>query len=261
MGIVNITPDSFSDGGQWLDVSAAVDHALQLEADGAHLLDLGGESTRPGATEVTVEEELRRVIPVVTALAGRVQIPLSIDTTKSEVAREALAAGAMIINDISGLRHDAAMVEVCVEFRAGVICMHMQGTPRTMQQAPHYTNVVGEICNFFRTRQTELCQRGLQQNQLVWDPGVGFGKSAEHNVTILSSIAQFHELGRPVLIGHSRKRFLQKVIGRPVDERQFGTLGVSLGVIAQGADIIRVHDVAAHRDALIAFRAVTPSLP
>lgn len=257
MGIVNLTPDSFSDGGQWCDISAAVDHAVQLEADGAHFLDLGGESTRPGATPVTVDEELRRVIPVLTALAGRVQIPLSIDTTKSQVAREALAAGAAIINDISGLRYDDAMADVCCEFQAGVICMHMQGTPQTMQQAPHYTDVVSEICDFFRSRQQELTQRGIHANQLVWDPGVGFGKTAEHNITILSSIARFRQLGRPILIGHSRKRFLQRVIGRPVDERQYGTLGVSLGVASQGADIIRVHDVAAHRDALVAYQAVT----
>ncbi|MBI1345406.1 dihydropteroate synthase [bacterium] len=259
MGIVNITPDSFSDGGQWFDSSRAIDHALQLAADGAEILDLGGESTRPGAEPVLLSDELRRVMPVVEALASQVGVPLSIDTMKAEVAREALSAGASIINDISGLRFDPEMVSVCCESRAGVVCMHMQGTPQTMQQAPTYTDVVREICDFFSHREHELVQQGLSSEQLVWDPGVGFGKTAAHNVAILSAVDKFRELGRPVLIGHSRKRFLQRVIGRAVDERQYGTLGVSLGVAAQGADIIRVHDVAAHRDALVAFQAVTDS--
>lgn len=257
MGIVNITPDSFSDGGKFLAVTAAVEHAIQLENEGADLLDLGGESTRPGAEPVSELEELRRVIPVVERLAGQVRIPLSIDTTKARVAREALIAGAAIINDISGLRSDPEIADVCREFGAGVICMHMQGTPQTMQQAPTYQAVVAEIAEFFRERQKSLTASGLGAEQLVWDPGVGFGKTAQHNLEILGKIGVFRELGRPVLIGHSRKRFLQKVLGKPVDERMFGTLGVSLALAAQGADIIRVHDVAAHRDALIAYRAVT----
>lgn len=256
MGIVNITPDSFSDGGQWFDVNQAVEHACQLEADGAHLIDLGGESSRPGADPISVNEELKRVIPVVERLAEHLSVPISIDTTKSQVAREALQAGAAIINDISGLQFDAEMVDVCCEFQAGVVCMHMQGTPKTMQVNPQYSNVVQEICEFFRQREEILIREGLALEQLVWDPGVGFGKSAFHNVQILSSIATFHELGRPILIGHSRKRFLQKVVERPVDERLFGTLGVSLALVAQGADIIRVHDVAAHRDAITAYHTI-----
>ncbi|MDX1966409.1 MAG: dihydropteroate synthase [Planctomycetaceae bacterium] len=256
MGIVNITPDSFSDGGKFLAATAAVEHALQLENEGADLLDLGGESTRPGAEPVSELEELRRVIPVVERLAGQVRIPLSIDTTKARVAREALAAGAAIINDISGLRSDPEIADVCREFGAGVICMHMQGTPQTMQHAPTYQDVVAEIAEFFRERQKSLAASGLAAEQLVWDPGVGFGKTAQHNLDILGNIGVFRELGRPVLIGHSRKRFLQKVLGKPVDERMFGTLGVSLALAAQGVDIIRVHDAAAHRDALIAFQSV-----
>ncbi len=257
MGIVNVTPDSFSDGGKFLSVAAAVEHALLLENEGADLLDLGGESTRPGAEPVTEEEELNRVIPVVERLAGQIRVPLSIDTTKSRVAREALAAGAAIINDISGLQSDPRMADVCGESGAGVICMHMQGRPQTMQLAPTYQDVVVEVCEFFRERQQTLISAGLAAEQLVWDPGIGFGKTALHNLEILGKIAGFRELGRPVLIGHSRKRFLQKVLGKSVDERMFGTLGVSLAVAAQGADIIRVHDVAAHRDALVAFRAIT----
>lgn len=262
MGIVNVTPDSFSDGQRYLHVNDAVEQAQRLVDSGADLIDIGGESTRPGAEPVSVEEELRRVVPVIEQLQGRIAVPISIDTTKAVVAHAALSAGAAIVNDISALRFDPEMVGVCVEFRAGVVAMHMQGTPQTMQNDPRYDDVVREVAQFFRQRQTELFAQGLLPSQLVWDPGVGFGKTAAHNVALLSDVAALRAAGQPILIGHSRKRFLKHVIGREVDERLAGTIGVTLAVAAQGAYIIRVHDVQANRDALAAFlalRSVTPS--
>lgn len=256
MGIVNATPDSFSDGGQFLSVNAAVDHGWQLIEQGADLLDIGGESTRPGAEPVSLAEELRRTIPVIEQLAGKVAAPISVDTTKSEVARQALAAGAEIVNDISGLQFDPAMIEVCRQSGAGVVCMHMQGTPQTMQSNPTYGDVVQEICGYFRERLATLGQNGIPPERVMLDPGVGFGKTAEHNLQILSHIAEFHQLGRPMLIGHSRKRFLKKLIGREVDERLAGGIGVSLALAAQGVEMLRVHDVAAHRDAILAWQTI-----
>jgi dihydropteroate synthase len=256
MGILNTTPDSFSDGGRYLDAEAAVEHGLSLVEDGADILDVGGESTRPGAALVTVEEELRRTIPVIRALVGQTNVPLSIDTTKAEVARQALEAGAEIVNDISGLRFDPKMPDVCAGARAGVVCMHMQGTPQTMQDAPHYDDAVTEIRAYFEQRLSDLEQAGIEPRRIVLDPGVGFGKTAEHNLEVLSHIDVFRALGCPVLIGHSRKRFLSKVLGRPVEERTFGTIGVAVALAAQSTDILRVHDVRAVRDALVAWAAV-----
>ncbi len=256
MGIVNVTPDSFSDGGQNLDVEQAVEHALRLEADGAHILDLGAESTRPGAEPVPLQEELRRLIPVVERLAGLVRVPLSIDTYKAEVARQALAAGAKIVNDISGLQFDPEMVRVVANSGAGIVCMHIQGTPQTMQTAPAYQDVVRDIANYFASRLAFLQSEGVSPEQIVWDPGIGFGKTAEHNLEILSHVAAFRVQGRPVLIGHSRKGFLKRILGRSVDERQSGTLGVSLALAEQGTEILRIHDVASARDALVAWQTV-----
>jgi len=256
MGIVNVTPDSFSDGGAYLEPAAAVDHGLQLVDQGADILDVGGESTRPGSEPVSLADELRRVIPVVELLAAKTAIPISVDTTKAEVARQALAAGARIVNDISGLQFDPAMPAVCREFGAGVVCMHIQGTPQTMQIAPHYQDVVQEITTFFQQRTAAMLEQGLELEQLVFDPGVGFGKTAEHNLEILSHVSAFRAFDRPVLIGHSRKRFLKRIVGRAVDERLFATVGVSIALVAQGVDILRVHDVAATRDALLAYETV-----
>jgi dihydropteroate synthase len=256
MGILNVTPDSFSDGGHFADPAAAVAHAADLVTQGADILDIGGESTRPGAEPVSLEDELQRVIPVIERVAGQCSIPISVDTYKAEVARQALQAGAHIVNDISGLQFDPQMVDVCHEFSAGVVCMHIQGTPQTMQAAPHYDEVVREIVHYFEERQAWLLSQGLTADQLVFDPGIGFGKTAEHNLDILSHIAEFRRLGRPVLIGHSRKRFLKRVLGRAVDELQFGTVGVSIALAAQGVDILRVHDIAATRDALLAWDTV-----
>lgn len=261
MGIVNITPDSFSDGGQFLDVERAVAHALQLAEQGADILDLGGESTRPNATPVSLEEELARVLPVVEQLASRTELPLSIDTTKAEVARRCLAAGAEIINDISGLTFDPEMPAVCSEYRAGIVCMHIQGTPQTMQLNPTYGDCARDIHDWLRARLEFLESRGIPSERTVIDPGIGFGKTAEHNVTLLASIRQFRQLGRPVLVGHSRKGFLKKVLGRDLDERLAGTIGVAIALAAQHTDIIRVHDVAAVQDALRAWRTVMREVP
>lgn len=258
MGIVNATPDSFSDGGHFLDESLAIEHALRLVAEGAQIIDIGGESTRPGATPVGADEELRRVLPVVTGLARQSSVLISIDTTKAAVAQAALDSGARIVNDISGLTFDPAMPAVCAKTGAGVVCMHIRGTPQTMQDDPQYGNVVEEICAHFEARLTALEAAGVPREAVVLDPGIGFGKTAEHNLAILRNVATFRALGRPVCIGHSRKRFLKKLLGRPVDERPFGTVGISVGVALLGAEIIRVHDVAASRDAILACRAVLP---
>jgi len=256
MGIVNVTPDSFSDGGQFLEADRAVEQGLHLAEQGADILDVGGESTRPGADAVPTSEELRRVLPVVERLASATPVPVSIDTTKALVAMRAIEAGAVIVNDISGLRFDSEMPQVCAQSDVGVICMHIQGTPRTMQQDPTYDDVVGDICAYFRNRLAALERAGVAPDRVVLDPGIGFGKTAEHNVSILSNIAALRALGRPVLIGHSRKRFLGKLLGRPVEERMMGTVGISVALAAQSVDILRVHDVGAVRDALLGWYAV-----
>lgn len=256
MGIVNVTPDSFSDGGSFLDSERAVEHAQSLIEQGADILDVGGESTRPGAEAVSEAEELRRVIPVIERLASITQIPISIDTTKATVAREALAAGASIVNDVSALTLDPQMVKVCSDSDCGVIAMHMRGTPRTMQDNPQYTDVVSEIVDYLKQRLDSLADQGIDPNRVSLDPGIGFGKTAAHNVEILSNIAAFRALGRPVLIGHSRKRFLKKLIGREIDERTAGTIGVAIALAQQHTDIIRVHDVRAVKDAITAWQAI-----
>lgn len=256
MGIVNATPDSFSDGGRFFDAEPAVAHALRLVEEGAAIVDVGGESTRPGAEPVSVEEELRRAVPIVRRIADQSRVLISIDTTKARVAREALAAGAHIVNDISGLTFDPEMPGVCAELAAGVVCMHIRGTPRTMQDDPRYDDVVTDVCAFLAGRLDTLERAGIARTRVALDPGVGFGKTAEHNIELLSHIDRLRALGRPVCIGHSRKGFLKKLLGRPVDERLFGTVGVAVAVALQGAEIIRVHDVAAARDAIVACRAV-----
>lgn len=256
MGIVNVTPDSFSDGGRFADLEAAVDHALSLADEGADILDIGGESSRPGALPVPEREEIRRVVDVVAEVVRQTSRPVSIDTTKAEVARQSLEAGATIVNDISGLRFDEDMPAVCAACGAGVVCMHMQGTPQTMQDGPHYENVVGEIREFFRGRLDTLASQGIDPERVVLDPGIGFGKTAEHNLQILLNVGRFRDLGRPVLIGHSRKRFLKNVLGREVEERSAGTLGVAIALAMQSVDILRVHDVRAVRDALLAWQTV-----
>lgn len=260
MGILNVTPDSFSDGGQFPLVENAIARALQMEADGADIIDIGGESTRPGAEPVMLEEELRRTIPVIRELATRVRIPISIDTTKAEVARQALEAGAEIVNDISGLTFDPDMLEVCRLHDAGICLMHIQGTPQTMQQNPTYVDVVQEVIEFLQ-RQVDRClMAGILPERMCVDPGIGFGKTAEHNLQLLKSVSHLQRgLQRPVLIGHSRKRFLSKILGRSVEERESGTIGVSIALAEQGVDILRIHDVRSVRDALVAWDIVRNS--
>lgn len=257
MGILNVTPDSFSDGGQHSGVEAAVAHGIALADAGADIIDIGGESTRPGADPVDIAEELRRTIPVIRELAGRVCIPLSIDTTKAEVARQAMDAGALIVNDISGLTFDEGMISVCCDHNAAVCAMHIKGTPQSMQDAPHYDDVVAEVCEFLHQRLQVLTSAGLKPSQICLDPGIGFGKTAEHNLQLMQALPHLRNaLSRPVLIGHSRKRFLSSVLGRSVEERLAGTLGVSIALAELGADILRVHDVRATRDALVAHATI-----
>jgi dihydropteroate synthase len=258
MGIVNATPDSFSDGGQWFAAPAALERALQLVSEGADIIDIGGESSRPGARGVAVAEELRRVVPVIGELAGQSSVLISIDTTKAEVARAALSAGAHIVNDISGLTFDSEMKRVCADSAAGVICMHMQGTPETMQADPRYDDVVREVRDYLVARLDDLEQHGIPRERVALDPGIGFGKSAEHNVELLSHVGALRAAGRPVCIGHSRKRFLKRLLGREIDERLFATVGVAVAVALQKAEIIRVHDIAPVRDAVLACRALVP---
>ncbi|MGH7992649.1 MAG: dihydropteroate synthase [Limisphaerales bacterium] len=244
MGVVNITPDSFSDGGKYLDVNAAVVRALALVAQGAEILDLGGESTRPGAEPVNEAEELRRVLPVVRQLAGRVSIPISVDTTKPAVARAALAAGASIINDVAANREDGLMWEIVAEFKAGYVCMHARGTPRTMQENPVYQDVVREAGEFFQERLERLNANGVAADQIVLDVGIGFGKTAEHNLQLLANLRSFTTMARPLLIGVSRKSFIGKLLGADLTERLPASLACACLAIESGAQIIRAHDVA-----------------
>jgi dihydropteroate synthase len=249
MGIVNVTPDSFSDGGRFFDPNAAIAHALDLIRQGADLLDIGGESTRPGSQPIALDEELRRVVPVVAALAQQTNVPISIDTSKSEVAAACLEAGAHIINDVTGLTGDPHMADVARDHGAGVIVMHMQGTPATMQLAPHYDDVIADIANFFAECIQTLTTAGIAADAICLDPGIGFGKTREHNITLLSKLADFQRFGRPVCLGVSRKGFLGKLLDRPLEERLAGSLAAAAFALAQHAvQILRVHDVAETRD-------------
>jgi dihydropteroate synthase len=255
MGIVNVTPDSFSDGGDFLDHAAAVNHALTLAADGADILDIGGESTRPYSRPVDAAVELRRVVPVIAELVERAAVPISIDTSKAEVAREALAAGADIINDVTALSGDPRMMEVACNSAAGICAMHLRGTPQTMQDDPCYTDVVREIFDYLRARRDALVAAGIDSNRIALDPGIGFGKSHQHNLTLLANCHRFHDLGSPLVVGHSRKGFIGKVLGDKAADRTAGTIGVALSLAAQGVQIIRVHDVKPVREALLLFEA------
>jgi dihydropteroate synthase len=255
MGIVNVTPDSFSEGGQFLDPDAAVAHAMQLVADGADLLDIGGESTRPYSTPVDPDEELRRVLPVVERLASQVAVPISIDTSKAMVARAAVKAGAEIINDITGLEGDPEMIQVAADTGVGVCAMHMQGTPQTMQDDPKYADVVHEVFVYLQDRRNALVAAGIRLERICLDPGIGFGKTHEHNIALMSKCRTFHALGRPLLVGHSRKGFLGKLIGDKEADRTNATVGAAIGLAVQGVQIIRVHDVRPVREALAAFEA------
>ena len=242
MGVVNVTPDSFSDGGKFLDQPRALDHALQLVEDGADILDIGGESSRPSATPVPPDEELRRVIPLVQAIAEQTPVLVSVDTYKAQVAAEALSAGAHIVNDITSLS-DPDMASFVAEAQAGLILMHMQGTPQTMQNEPHYQDVVTEVHHYLHTRMEVAVGQGVARRRIAIDPGIGFGKLLEHNLEILRRIEEFRSFTVPVLIGTSRKSFIGHILDRPVDDRLLGTAATVACAILRGADIVRVHDV------------------
>jgi dihydropteroate synthase len=244
MGVVNVTPDSFSDGGQYLDVGRAAAHALELIEEGAEILDIGGESTRPGASPVSETEELRRVIPVIEQLASRVKVPLSIDTMKPAVARAALDAGASLVNDAGANREDDAMWRIVAQFGAGYVCMHMQGTPQTMQSDPLYSDLFGEITDFFQDRLSRLEDCGITADQVILDVGIGFGKTVEHNLQLLAGLGRFTSLKRPLLVGASRKSFIGKLLGAGVAARLPASLACANQAVAAGAQIIRAHDVA-----------------
>ena len=244
MGILNVTPDSFSDGGNFFDRNSAVEHGLQMVRDGADILDVGGESTRPGAAEVSADDEAARVVPVIEALSKQTHAVISVDTWKASIARRAIDAGARIINDVSALTHDADMPRVVMESGAGVVLMHMQGTPRTMQQAPHYDDVVTDVSRYLQTRVQTLEAMGVHRESLAVDPGIGFGKTVEHNLEILNRLYEFKDLGRPICVGTSRKSFIGKILNNEsASDRLAGTIATCTAAMIRGADILRVHDV------------------
>src|SRR5262245_16100347 len=244
MGVLNATPDSFSDGGQFLSAEKATDRGLQMAAEGAHIIDVGGESARPGSEPVTVDEELRRVIPVIRNLRGKIDAPISIDTSKAEVARAAIEAGASIVNDITGGRGDDQMLPLVAETKSAFIIMHMQGKPRTMQIQPRYTDVVAEISEFFRQQYARAIGLNIDPMAIAFDPGIGFGKTLEHNLELLAQLERLRGQDRAVVVGVSRKSFLGKLIGSPqISDRLIPGLALTSLLRARGADVFRVHDV------------------
>jgi dihydropteroate synthase len=261
MGIINVTPDSFSDGGEFFDAAAAVEHGLRLAAEGADLLDIGGQSTRPGSLPIDAEEELRRVMPVVAALSEQAGVPVSVDTFHARVAREAIAAGAEVINDVTALTGDKAMLPLVAETGCGVCAMHMRGTPETMQDAPSYGDVVAEVIEYLAARRDVLLAAGIEPSRIALDPGIGFGKTTEHNLALLRSAWRLHSLGCPVLVGHSRKRFIGEVLGDDGAERTSGTIGVAVSLARQGVQVVRVHDVGPVRRALLLWGATSEDGP
>ncbi len=254
MGIVNVTPDSFSDGGRYVSTENALQHALQLIEQGADLLDIGGESTRPGSNQVTAEEELRRIMPLVEALVER-NVSVSVDTSKPEVMRAAIDAGAAMINDVNALKAEGALEAVAAGGVAACL-MHMQGEPRNMQAQPHYDDVVAEVKDFLRQRLNAAIAAGIPRERLVLDPGFGFGKMLEHNIELLRHLDQFLDLDAPLLVGLSRKSMLGKITGNEVSDRVYASVAAALLAVAKGASILRVHDVKATRDALAVYNAV-----
>ena len=250
MGVLNVTPDSFSDGGRFLLPSEALAQGLTLVREGAAIIDVGGESTRPGSDPVSAEMELRRVLPVVETLAGRVGVPISVDTVKAEVARGALLAGASLVNDVSALRGDAAMADVVAAAGCPVCLMHMSGQPRTMQDDPHYIDVVDDVLRFLEERMAFALSRGVLEEQILLDPGIGFGKTVEHNLTLLRHLDRFVSLGRPVVLGASRKRFLGVILGAEPGQRVSGTVATTVVGLLAGAHVFRVHDVKPNFEAL-----------
>jgi dihydropteroate synthase len=252
MGIVNVTPDSFSDGGEFLDAERAIAHGRELAAEGADILDIGGESTRPGAEAVSAADELARVGPVVQVLAGDAGpgVPVSIDTSKAAVAEATLDAGAAIVNDVTALRGDPEIATLCAERGCGLILMHMLGDPRTMQEDPRYDDVVDDVRAFLAERIEVAVSAGVEEERISVDPGIGFGKTVEHNLELIRRLGELRDLGRPIVFGSSRKSFLGKLTGAPVDERLGGTIASNVIAYANGAEVLRVHDVGPVSDAL-----------
>jgi len=256
MGVLNVTPDSFSDGGRFIKPQAALDHVRQMISAGADIIDIGGESTRPGAQAVSIEEELQRVIPVIEAIRQESEIPVSVDTSKPEVMRQAVAAGASMINDVRALR-EAGALQTAAELNVPVCLMHMQGQPRTMQTSPHYDNVVQEVLAFLQERAEASRAAGIDQSRIILDPGFGFGKTVQHNLLLFQQLARFVESGYPVLVGVSRKSMIGKLLDeRPVEERVAASVGLATLACWLGAAIVRVHDVQETADALKMCRAV-----
>jgi dihydropteroate synthase len=256
MGVVNVTPDSFSDGGRYLDPGRAVAHGLEMISAGADLLDIGGESTRPGARRVGALEEQERILPVIRGLSRQADVTLSVDTSRAEVARAALDVGARVINDISALKFDPAMAPLAAGNGAGLILMHMQGSPESMQRAPSYRDVVGEVAGFLREAMGRAVRDGVAPAQIVVDPGIGFGKRLEHNLALLRHAGSLRALGRPVLVGASRKSLLGEITGRPVAERLASSAAAAAAAVAAGASLVRVHDVAETVDTVRVLDAV-----
>jgi dihydropteroate synthase len=261
MGILNVTPDSFSDGGRFFDAEDALSQGLAMVREGAAIVDIGGESTRPGSDTVPLDEELRRVLPVLDALHERIGVPISVDTVKAEVARRALAGGASIINDVSALRMDEDMAGVVAEAGCPVCLMHMKGQPKTMQDDPHYANVVDEVLRFLEERMVFALERGVREEQIMIDPGIGFGKTVDHNLSLLRHLDRFVELGRPVVLGASRKRFLGAVLGAEPADRVIGTVATTVVGLLAGAHVFRVHDVGPNFEALRVGLAVLEGAP
>jgi dihydropteroate synthase len=261
MGVLNVTPDSFSDGGNFLEPEAAVEQALRLEEEGADLIDIGGESTRPGSTGVSLEEERKRVLPVIKAVCEKVAVPVSVDTSKAELAREALYAGAELVNDITACLGDPGMIDVLLEQQPGICLMHMKGTPKTMQKQPEYENVFVEVFRFLTRRKEQLVQEGLFADRIGIDPGIGFGKRITHNQDLLQHASRFLSAGSPVVVGHSRKSFIETLAGPDATkERLGGTIGVGISLAMQGVQVLRVHEVAPMREALKLFEAAFPAI-
>ncbi|CAN5234753.1 dihydropteroate synthase [soil metagenome] len=262
MGVLNVTPDSFSDGGQFVEVDKALTHALQMVAEGAQIIDIGGESTRPGAEAVDETEELRRVLPVISRLRARSDVIISIDTSKAGVARAALEAGATVVNDISGGRADGEMMSLAAESGAGFIIMHMQGTPRTMQQSPQYDDVVSEVADFFRQQYARALECGLEPMAIAFDPGIGFGKTLAHNLSLLRHLPQLRIHERPLVVGVSRKSFLGKMIDSPqLSDRSAPTVAMTALLRERGAHVLRVHDVKPNVAALRVTEALLDNAP
>ena len=243
MGVLNITPDSFSDGGKYLDIKSACKRAMQMEKEGSDILDIGGESTRPGSLPVNIDDELSRIMPVIEKLKNKLRIPISVDTNKYEVASHALKQGACIINDISGLHRDKRLAGLCAEYSSGIVIMHMQGKPRTMQKRPFYKDVFKDIADYLKEGIATALSAGMSKENIIIDPGIGFGKTLKHNLSIIKNIDYFRQLGYPLLIGASRKSFLGCITGLDVGQRLYPTVAVNAIAVYCGADIIRVHDI------------------